>query len=452
MASAKFSFYQENLENWLRVVPRRASDESVSLPYQQFPPDLPSSINIEFDNLEPDVYKFYFYNSPDGSAQGTLIHIFTYDVRQQLLTSEVRFYTVGGANSYDPVNDSDEIIDPYLEGKTKKLVYKEGFRPLEPVTEWQDIAGGGIKLLGYSFASGEKMAVELDFLVNQVTNETVGFFDGVATIVNNTTLDSSYLNKRCKIEAVSSRIIITLDILGNVPSNKFLYFTTHAGSQIQAKFVTQNSESVFFMGQALEEITLGYGEALWLIKSGTSYDVVNDVRGMQEVGDDLDLRNIRPNTLPLDGRLIDGDDYPRLYWWVNTKLPAFARLALPDATVISGSFVHPVGQEGLYVTSLTTKQMRLPNLRNRFKRALKSFTVFNSDSERGYDYPGGGQEDMNKAHTHTFNPLDKQGQSDNANDRNVMLPDTTGRNLTTGSSGGIESRPKNIGIIMAVKV
>lgn len=400
MAQAKFSFFQQGLTGYLRVIPKKASNELIDLGYQQFPPVLPTSINIEFDNLDPDVYKFYFYNSPDGVSNGLLIAVFTIDVKTNIIVSEIRFYRGGGNEATDP-EAGTTIVDAYLDGKTIKKVFKEGFRFLIPDLEYETIAGGGIELLaGLDLADDEVISVEIDYLVAQVNNTTSGMFAGVATIVNSVTLDSTYLNYRLNCESGSTRLVITLPLLSTIPDGKFFYFSMQGGTQYKTRFLAGGTELIKRAGEDLPEVSIGKGEIAWIEKRGSRWEIISECPGMAQVGEMFSAMYAgHPNTIPKDGRLIDGDDEPRLYWWITNKLPISSRITVAES-VLTAAYTHPVGKEGLYVLSVDTKKFRMPNTEGWAERGLKSFTTFGGDGNRTYDYPGGTQPQSIQTHDH----------------------------------------------------
>src|SRR5690349_10967460 len=118
MAVAKFSIGQVNIAGWLLINAYLTSDLTTVVDSQSIAPaDLSTSINIEFDDLVPGVYKFDFRDSPNGTALGQLLATFTIDVQTTDLEFEYKFYTAGGDDDGDPAPGQSDLVDPYLDGK-----------------------------------------------------------------------------------------------------------------------------------------------------------------------------------------------------------------------------------------------------------------------------------------------------------------------------------------------
>lgn len=467
MLAADFTYTQFGYNDYIIVRGAKASAPGVLVGVaQSFGTPPPPTVNIVYPVPDTDVYQFTFYDSPDGVALGEQIAIFTFNVALGIVVSEQRFYTGGGPETFDPAINASQIIDPYLDGKPISEVFKEAWRFLEHGTEWLEHAGGGIDLLnGYTIDNGEKLSVTISYLVNQIVNTTGGAFNGLQIITADTLIDNSYAGKRVKCETpAATRLVVTFPHLAAFPEGQPMWFTAHAGSQYKVRFLSAIGERILFNGMLLTEISIGKGEYMYIERRGGVWEVISDIPGMHDVGDDVDVRLTgRSNFIPYDARIVDGDDEPRLYWWVMNILPATSRIAVADDVLTNAGYQHPGGKEGLYVVSLTTKKMRMPNLQTWHKRGLKDFNNLGGADghgvgDRAYNYPGGTKNDTLKRHSHKMKMGSASGKSDNANDRNVMVPIEPGAERVTELSIGddgvtleIETQGRNVGYIFGAK-
>jgi hypothetical protein len=299
------------------------------------------------------------------------------------------------------------LIDPYLDGK-EIIVYKEGYRPLVPPTEtykeYDLYPGGGVTLLNSEWSLDEVIAVQIVHMVAQ-TSSGGGRFSDVVNITANITLSSTHYGKRLRCEGASStQLVITMDDLTNVPEGTGMKFTSNGGTQNQTRIVAAPGNVFRYHLTSYPELSFSPGESLTVEKriiGGTAYWEVYDAdHGLRTVGERFaGTWKDHPNTKPEDGSLYDGDEWPRIWWWINNKLPATHYIS--DALVTGGGYVHPAGKEGLFVIHPTLKKFRLPNMQELTERGLKDMDTYGSDTGRVYDYPGGVQNEQTGAHTHT---------------------------------------------------
>lgn len=370
-------------------------------------PPHPTTQNIVLPavgDLPEGIYYVDVIESVDGVTPGLLMIQIVYDLKNKVILSEVRYYRAGYINPGDPVVGSDSIIDPYLDGKEIALVYKEGHRPLVPppydYKEYDLLAGGGIQLLnGQVFGEDEVMAVQISYLGSQSGGGTgggsgVGGYTETVIINESTTLSQVHRNKRLKCESNASlRLVITLESIATVPEGSFYYFNTNGGVQYQLRILTQSGDSISLGEQSLPEISLGKGEFLRLEKAGTFWEAVLVHHNVEAVGERImkGLRNVT-NTLAEDGALYDGDDYPRIWYYIKNDLPNTHKVI--DDAVTGGAYVHPFDRRGMFVLHSTQKKFRMPNTQGLYIKGLKSFSLPGSDTDfnnngRLNDYPGG---------------------------------------------------------------
>jgi hypothetical protein len=466
MADLKLGIGQIGITQYLLVNLRKTTDPVPIYDSQSIPPPVSTSVNLVFANIDPVVYYVDFRQSPDGSSLGTLLGTFHVDATKNVSQLEVRFYKVGSGIGNSPDANTDILSDPYLDGKVL-VAYKEGLgRPLVPPTEtykeFDYYPGGGIQLLnGLVWSLDEIIAIWIENKIPQTVSSTGRFVD-VAEITADLTLNNTHYNKRLRCECAASVVlVVTMDDLNNVPDGAAFKFMGNGGMQNQTRLIAAPG-NLFRHGRTnYTEITFSPGESLTIEKriiSSTAYWEVYDAdKAIDMVGERFAATwKDHPNCKPEDGALYDGDEWPRIWYWINNKLPGTHKIT--DALVTGGGYVHPAGKEGLFVVHPTLKKFRLPNTQSLAERGLKDFDSYNADGTRVYDYPGGVQNEQVADHTHTGLNIRSGSHSsassalsgpikflvNNAGDNGATQSDATTGGIT-GLNG--EMRVKNIGVI-----
>lgn len=455
MGQIRLGVGQVNITNYLIGVARKTTTPLVIEAQESYAPSHPTTRNVVIPaagDIDPVIYYVDFYESSDGIAFDLLLSQFVYDLKNQIVISERRFYVVGGPGVNDPAPDQTILSDAYLDGKTISGVFKEGYRYLRPNTEtipeWQPYAGGGIELLNdLIFSGGEIVSIEISYLADQTQVSGAGMYSGVALIDVDTTLNSSYRNKRLRTESASSnKLVVTLEVIGAVADGTFYHFTSNGGVQNQTRILPNGAETIKYNGENYTEISFGKGEFVRITKTGSFWEAELTHPFVLQVGERYSgTWKDQPSCKPEDGTLYDGDEWPRIWWWISNKLPSTHKVT--DDNVINGGYTHPANQPGLFVVHSTLKKFRVPNTQNLSERGLLNFTAYNTDEARNYDYPGGFQDEMVGPHTHPL-PRDASGSQDIQSLQNSPNADEgiTSASLT-GNNTGVENRVDNFGVI-----
>lgn len=456
MAQIRLGIGQVNITNHLIAVARKTTTPLVIEAQESYAAPHPATRNVVVPasgSIDPVIYYIDFYESSDGVALDLLLSQFVYDLKNQIVISERRFYVVGGPASTDPAPDQTILEDAYLDGKTISGVFKEGFRYLRPSTEtipeWQPHAGGGIELLNdIIFSGGEVYSVEISYLADQTTvTGTNGMYNGVVLIDTDTTLSITHRNKRCRCEsAASNKLVVTMESIAGVADGTFYHFTSNGGAQNQTRILPFSGETIKYNGENYTELSIGKGEYVRIVKTGSFWEAELAHENILRVGERFaGTWKDHPSCKPEDSTLYDGDEWPRIWWWIVNKLPATHKST--DDTVIDGGYVQPFNISGLFVVHSTLKKFRVPNSQNFSERALLNFNTYGSDGERLYDYPGGVQDEMIGPHTHPL-PRDSAGAADMPTLAVSPNADEGYSNITpTGSNSGFENRVRNIGVV-----
>jgi len=443
------------ITDYLLVIVRKVSAPTIEATRQSFGP-APTAVNASFD-LDPVTYNFDFRNSVDGTAIGTLIATYVVDAASNQIISEKRYYTCDGGGTYDPAPGATTIVDPYFIGKNISAVFKEGFRYLIPTTEWTFAVDTVEVINGTAFDTSEVFIVEITYKssINTITNSTE--FEDIQTLTADTVLDSTYYNNKLKLASAAATLLITLPSIATVPDGKFYFFQSFGGLQKQTRILCDGIDKIFFDGfqlgtDELSEIWVAKGEYLKLVKEGTYWEVERSHKGLTMVGEKFVASYKDHPTAGIEnGTLYDGDEYPRIYWWIKNVLAANNKIV--DDTVTSGLYVHPADSVGKFVVHSTLKKFRLPNTQGLFQRGLADFVTYGGDvANRPVDAPGGYQADTMKQTTFTVvfqtTKRGSGGDPDQATGR-----DTGGGtfgapwNKSITVPGAAEVRVKNEGVI-----
>lgn len=400
MGQIRLGIGQVNITNHLIAVARKTTTPLSIEAQESYAPPHPTTRNVVVPatgDIDPVIYYVDFYESTNGISFDLLLSQLVYDLKNKVIISERRFYKGGGGLPTDPLPDQKILEDPYLDGKTISGVFKEGFRYLkpetEPVPEWIPHAGGGIELQDpLQFSQDEVYSIEISYLADQPpSGGNSGFYSGVELIDVDTTLSASYRNKRLRTEAASSStLVVTLESIASVPDGTFYQFTNNGGTHNQTKILLAGSETIKYNGENYTEMWVGRGEYLRIVKTGIIWEgeMVHPFTLM--VGERFaGTWRDHPNTKPEDAALYDGDEWPRIWWWLKNKLPSTHYII--DDTVTSLGYVHPNDKLGCFVLHSTLKKFRMPNTQNISERGLKYFNTFGLNTDRLYDYPGGVQ-------------------------------------------------------------
>jgi hypothetical protein len=455
MAQIKLTLGQVNITGYLVVVARKTTTPLVVEAQESYAPPHPATRNVVVPasgSIDPVVYYIDIYESSDGIALDLLLSQFVYDLKNQLIISERRFYVVGGPGANDPAPDQQILTDAYLDGKTISGVFKEGFRYLRPdtenIVEWEPVTGGGIELQGSLFFSGgEVYIVEISYLADQTQVSTGGMYSGVELIDADTTLSSSYRNKRLRCHsAASNKLVVTLESVALVPDGTFYYFTSNAGMQNQTRLLPAGSETILYNGENYPELSFGKGEFVRIVKVGSIWEAEMAHENILRVGERFaGTWKDHPSTFPENGALFDGDEWPRIWWWISNKLPSTHKIT--DDTVIDGGYSAPTDRRGQFVVHSTLKKFRVPNWQGTAERGLADFSTYGGDASRNYDYPGGFQDEMVGPHTHPL-PRDASGSEDI---QSLAITSNADEAITseslTGDNSGTENRVRNFGVI-----
>lgn len=461
----KISLGTVNFTDWLRVTASKVSAPTVEV-YQVYI-DVPvSNYNFIIPNLDPENYYIRYYDAATDSSLGTLVAKLIVNALTGEFEYERRFYTVDGPGTYDPAAGDNSITDPYLIGKNVTSTFKEGFRPFDPADEYtfDDTIGKVLVTNGTVFATDEKFIVDIKYNTGGASPSTSGgLYVGTLSVTEDTkTLIATDRNKRIRCVGTISTQVITLCSLSVLAMEDGFYFdNTCGGRAVQVKLLVDGGDRISYNGfmaasDLFDEFWVSKGEHLLIRKfDNVVWEVITDYKGVK-VGSRMAGGYLgMPGYLPENGMLIDGDEYPRLWWWLNNILPTTHFIS--DDAVTDSGYVHPPNALGQFVLHSTLKKARLPNMQGMSERGLANFTSYGGDTaNRPVDYPGGFQDQMLLTHSHRVNTTGDQSGVDPGKSLQRASNNGDGYGSGIGVStfgpfvetiGGSEQRTKNIGWI-----
>lgn len=324
MGEIRLSVGQVNILNYMRIDVREVASPNIVVVSQVVPPPVPASQNIIFTGLNPVVHYVDFRSSNDAISPGLLLATFVYDVKNQTLISERRFYTGAGPGQFDPPNQATSITDPYLNGKTVSGIFKEGFRFLIPSVEWSQ-TDATINFLQPNLLISEEevVAVEISYLINVVGGNTTSFFPAnIIEVTGNIMLDETHRNNLIECNGSSLIQTLTLPPFSLIPDNTKYAFNTDKGSQRYTTIVIDAGgiNYALLAGRQRTKLYVGKSEYLVLQKKG-DYVRILDWRGDYKRVGEVVTADIPPiNSIPEIGGWLDIDDYVRIFEWYILEL------------------------------------------------------------------------------------------------------------------------------------
>lgn len=472
MPDAKFSLFAINVPDYLLVRARKTTAPGAEVARSApLGPNPAGNLNFLIPGLDPVNHFFDLYESVDGTALNTLLGTWTWDVQNDAIIEETRYYVVDSGINNSPVNGATSFVDAYLDGKTIAKFEKRSIGPLVPdglslSSEWgYDPTTDMISLLGgLTFSSLETYAATITYAQPIPTSGSNSFFADVKTVTDVAkTLDNTYRNNRVRCVATGTQQRITFEAITGIPDGTFWLFTHHdGGAQYNTTFVFPDA-NLIYAGGPYSEFWIGKGETIWIEKRGTQYEIVQEPVGAGSVGRrSAESLPYIPgsgigfnNLFPEDNALWDADDLPRLWYWMTHAFPN-ANYYISDDNLDNPGYVRPTSggqpwKTGLFIISTTKRKFRMPDTQGYAEKGSASFSTFGTDAKRLYDYPGGFMPQQVPDHVHNNGIADDKPGGDTANNQvyNTLTMDMPGAakgQLNNGTGGtvyqGETSKPK----------
>lgn len=393
-------------------------------------PHVQEFYNIE--NLAPVWHIIRFWRSADGVSLDEEINILAGNARNGSVYQLTRYeYIVGrGLREVDgdtdetiwedPAQDDDTLIDTRLAGG--KYFVEERMTGSMLDNEFTVNTTGGFTWTGGKvFNDG---GVYFVYLMNRL-DMSGGDDTGVDsdTIIITGDIDFSVADHNGKtllVQGSAQVVTIAIPNLTTIADSKFKV-VSHLGAQFNVVVQFDEGDHIIISQQEENEVILGVGEAVEIEFINNTPFITNDFN-YDTLGDTvLSWSNVAaPNRLKLSGQTIaDVTTRPRLKWILENRVETIS---------ISAWDADPKKSKW----GMTGNVVRVPLITD-FLRASQTGSGSYFDDTIG-------------PHTHPFNTGDHKGRSDNANDRDVMIPETPGDAKTTGTNtgAGTETAPKHV--------
>jgi len=453
-----------NYTDYLHVTAAKVVSPSTVV-WEDWIPVPVTNYTIVIPGLDPDDYYISFYDAPDNVSLGTLVSQCFVNARSPEYAYEIRFYEIGNLPSGATLDVTETIInDPYLVGKTIESFFKEGFRFLDDTEIDFDNATGDMELLtGGNFETGEKFTITIKYAVGTVPASTGGgLYSGTIDVTDATyTMLTTDKNKRVRLKGAAATQVITLPVLSALTVDDGYYFDNSVGGTAnQVKLLIQGGDRIYYNGfmaasDEFEEFWVSKGQHLLIKKYDDNfYEIITDFKGVC-VGEKITLGyKSHPLVITENGQLMDGDEWPLMWWWLNNILPSTHKYTTDTVT---GSFTADATKPGQFALHSTLKKWRMPSTIALTEKGLANFETYGTDTtNRPVDYPGGFQEQAVLEHGHSIKSTNSGASSNQNVDviRGNLLGDVAtrgqaGANKTIGLTGNAEQRNKNIGVIYA---
>lgn len=331
MAKIFVSFNLVSTADFLLVA--RESDDPIAEVYRSAVLTPPHTVrNITINNINPVMHRIELWTTSDGTTLDELRGVCDIDAS---INNEVAFgylqFIVGrgnGAPEYDPAPETEEYVNPDLDGKDY-LVFKAGQGPLTWGVDIQTISGGGFELInGTLFGGEEPYTVQYSNVTSSTTSSGKAYPSDVIEITADTAFGSTHYSKLLEVISASSSVLtITIASLDTVPNGTLFGINTHNGNQrgvtLQLNVGRYCWVNTTANGpQQRNAVYIGRGESVTFIKKGSALRVVQWDGDYRRVGQRVFSDGLRPvNALPETGGWYLFTEYPRFVNWYLADLP-----------------------------------------------------------------------------------------------------------------------------------
>lgn len=321
MGDIRLSVGQVNITDHLLIIFREVQNpNAIVRQLDEYP--VPASFNIFESGFNNVVHYIDFRNSVDGVSLGTLLSTFVYDVKEQRLIGERRYYIVDGGGANDPVSGDMFITDPYLDGKNIYGVFKENFRFLVPEMEWEHVDDTVTLLVGGEFQPAEVIMVEISYQQDTPGGGGAAFPADIVDVPNDMTITASEYNMMLEANGSNTILTITMPDFITIPDLTKFQFNTDKGAQRYLAIVLPGGAYCQVGNKQRTTIYMGKGEQLSVIKKGNYLRIINWTGDHMRVGRKEKADGTAPlNSIPELGGWLLKTDYPRIFNWYVNELP-----------------------------------------------------------------------------------------------------------------------------------
>jgi hypothetical protein len=380
MAKAFITFSDESNPNKLLIeVAEFATPLSlVTAPIVYNPPHPERKLTIP--DLRPVMHTITFWESSDGVLKDMFIMSLDIDCSMLETQTIIYSYRVGRGDQEvgvwaDPEPESNSMIDKRLIGVPGWIIERRGVgKLLNPEEVTTDTATGEWALTDTMMSYDEVFfaIVERTTAVQPGPQNSSGGSEEVVEVTGNITVDATnHLNKHLHGK-VSSAATIDFPLFTTIPASKISVSNHESTAQLILAF--QLGETAHLLGRALNKIYLGIGEEIEIIWRNNKPYVKRYEGDYRRIGEVVwsRIKDAEPNRLYMDGTTYFVSQQPRLFYEYIDRLPSGQVKTFAEwDTVQSINGIQETPYRGFYAYNAATSQFRMPDLRNRFIRALK---------------------------------------------------------------------------------
>jgi hypothetical protein len=300
----------------------------------------------------------------------------------------------------------------------------------------------------YLFETSDIVLGGVDGIVNQPPKELAdrttwlkqGLYtlSGITSVAESKTLTKDECaHKLVLLNANSSSISCVLPTLNSGDAN----FTVRVKCGVLGRQASLISSAGFMLdGSARTVLYLSTSEEVYIVWSGSEWIVIEFTPAILEVGKvQFDYKQ-RLNTVVANGQVLNRAEYPRLWEFVSS---------IPDSIMNELTWItEGRTYRGFFSSGNETSTFRVPDLRGMFIRGLDLGAGISL--ARNSPNAGGYEADEFKEHDHTLSQRKATNDSGTGSlDEGAGLGPTIGK---TDKTGGLETRPKNIGLIPLISI
>lgn len=298
-------------------------------------------------------------------------------------------------------------------------------------------------VLGGASGISNEQAIQLANRTLWLKNSLTAFVSIQSINANHTLTVGEVINSLVLIDANNATITVGLPDAGDVPIGTRAYLKAINVNKSQVTIST--TDSIIVGGATRTKIYLGSGDDALFVLVPAGWLLLQFDGNLLTVGKPSYSYKAEPNTIIANGQLLKRVDYPRLWEFVQT---------LGASLVSDFTWNNTAGYKGFFSTGDNATNFRVPDLRSMFFRGLD--LAAGVDFGRTVESPGGYEADELKAHTHQYKrvrmdivgPQTQENRAKADDDVGLYEGDT----VTTTSTGGTETRPKNIGLIPLINI
>lgn len=376
--------------------------------------------------------------------------------RQQKLSKLRNYFITGGAGTGVPpvlqgndleiiadetnIDGDNRVLDVSLLNKTFTLE-RVGYGQLL-TTQFLILPSGGFELVDDTVRLGDVFFAHIYSALPSGpggTTNTTSLVNGIALITDDTTLNTTHNNKLLHLSSPTKNIVVTLPDIATAPADLIVPLESTLSNGYYSKIETQGGQFIYINGSAVTYLWLAANEFLWLLRGVDGWYVMKASDGIFNAGQPFMDYAVRLNSVEAKGQPALRSSYPRLFDWLSAN---------PSASVTDAIWLSTPLTNGKFSLGDGTTTFRFPNHQNQVYRGLNN--IGGADAERPGNTAGLLQLDMFKEHNHTYQaPLTVGDHPGGGGGYSRPNSKETGE---TSSTGGVETRMKNLGLLPLIRV